>query len=199
MVKKTLVALSAACAAGLALGTGVSLAAYAGTAQPSPTVVSPTADYDVSALTGRAGAEDAFPVAVADDILDDGLVKDSVRLVDTQKESQTYVAKNTEGLLCLVVFLPGDDWVAGTACTDPETFDEAGVGVRVESIPMGRAAEQYLLPDAAVSEVPALPGATRGDTPNLLVVDEDLSASQRDSLQRSTADLPISIVEPDED
>lgn len=153
------------------------------------------ARYDVAALYDRPDAEDRLPTLVNGNELGvEGLQAATVRKLTTTPLSEIYLALDETGLLCLVVYLPDEqgEWTSGSTCTTPQGLSDYGLGLRVGGA--SDSVEAYLLPDSAVAKVDVV--ATRDfdqPHPNVMTMDADTPAAEREQLARAGAASMIPI------
>jgi hypothetical protein len=129
---------------GTVLGVTVANVATAQFAGPEPTsYVGST--YDLGLLYEGEAAE--LPTELRQSEMAETMDLASLRLVESDSDSSTYVAVGERGMLCMIVFLGGAEWTASTACAGPDRFADGGLGVRTTG-EVG-AIEQYLVSDSA--------------------------------------------------
>ncbi|MGN8554189.1 UNVERIFIED_CONTAM: hypothetical protein OHV15_16535 [Microbacterium sp. SLM126] len=191
-------AIAVGAAAGTALCLGISIAASA--AAPSDRVPEGV-KYDFAALYADPKTGDNLPATVrAADLGSHGLRPESIRLISSSSKVQFFAALDTMGQLCLVAYIPGRNWTAGTTCAKPEEFAQAGMGIRVYAQGAG-AIEGYLLPDAASSESSTGLDRARAlsiaktSLPNLVVIDPAMSVSERRSFLAAYGDFPLTLID----
>lgn len=188
---------------GIALGGAVALSAVALLGVSSAFAVTPTAesasptlevydstmaDFGIAALVNtqaRGSAGEPLPDELDPAILGsvDGIDTDTVQYLGASDDNQYWAAIDTTGRLCLIGFIPGKEWLAGSACSDPKTFKQWGAGLRLVG-PEGDL-EAYLVPD--VDQVPDETLASVGAsniTANLFVVSNEVDRAQRDVLTK---------------
>ena len=125
----------------------------------------------------------------------DGIRPDTVRLISTDEKSETYVGLNQSNLLCMIVYIPGKNWTAGSTCTTPDLFDEGGIGLRVDNPEVSH--ETYLVPDAAAKRTISFAKSYgfKSPNPNILVLNDDLSIDAQSELVKGSSDFPITLIE----
>ena len=119
---------------GLVAGSGASwaISESAPSAEARPLVepsAEANADYDLSVLETPVSEAMKLPPVLDPTAIAGGIVPESIREISSGGRTSTYIARANSGLLCLIVFLDGPDWVSGTTCTDPETFSRKGLGL----------------------------------------------------------------------
>lgn len=77
-----------------------------------------------------------------------GLLLEEVYAVGSAGNADFWVALDEAGYICLVGLIPGEDWVASSACQSPEGFNSAGMGLRFSN-PYDEV-EAYVTPDSGV-------------------------------------------------
>ncbi|GAA3667309.1 hypothetical protein [Microbacterium marinilacus] len=177
--------------AGIALGVGANAALAAAASAPRVVdeyrSVSADADYDLKILSESMTFEDSLPEELPISEIAGGLDGDSARLLEVGEESKSYALKNDVGELCIVVFIPGEDWISGTACTDPETFAKKGLGLIVEAPLEGISEEKYLVPDAMREKVVESRHVALSDTGNLISIESSITSSEK-------LELPVEVL-----
>ncbi|MFB8191351.1 hypothetical protein ACFC14_18690 [Microbacterium sp. NPDC055988] len=158
---------------------GATLSSLAASGQSTPELPDFSgARYDIQAL--YEGEPVAFPDPMLYSEVAQSVDPSSVRLLDQQDDSSTYVGIGENGMICLIVYLDHEEWTASASCTSPEQFDRVGVGLRTTG--EAGAAEQYLISDTAAEGAFARSravGAVQPLTKNLLTVDPFLSEEER--------------------
>lgn len=152
--------------------------------------------YDLSILEANSRAKVAFPEELnPDELGTDGLQRDTIRLVATVNGASTYVALDNSNLLCVVTFIPGDDWVSGSTCTTPDSFSKSGFGLRIGSPSDGF--EAYIVPDSNAAAVKTLAESAEVLVPqqNLVVVDYELPENERAELIKKFKGQPVPVFE----
>lgn len=190
-IRNGLMGLSAL-AFGLGLGLVTTGAASAQVEDQQPPQFEPgqfsASDYDFEGLT--EGPTTSFPLEMMGSEISSTVLPDSVRLLHSDETSSFYSGLTSEGLVCIVVFIPGSDWMASANCGTPEQFNNTGIGLRAEG--GTEAKEAYFLPDAMASQ--ARNGhmlRSAQSSSNLLVTDPYASESERDELTQVIPQLPL--------
>lgn len=153
------------------------------------------ANYDLKLLDSGVSSRQKMPANLELEKLGgDGLRPDTVRLAAADENASTYVGLNHSNLLCVIVYIPGDEWTAGSTCTTPELFDKKGIGLRVMG--PGTSHETYIIPDAAANKATAFTNDSKLESPNLnvIVVDPDLSSEARADVQKRSGNFPIALI-----
>ncbi|MDJ0318708.1 hypothetical protein [Arthrobacter antibioticus] len=154
------------------------------------------AKYDLSILNSMSVSKQQSPVGLPLASLGgDGIQPETVRLVATDENSETYIGLNNSNLLCMIVYVPGSDWTAGSTCTTPDLFDEGGIGLRVENPKVSH--ETYLVPDAAAKRTDSFAKSFgfKSPNPNILVMNNDLSSEARAKLVKKSSNFPITLID----
>lgn len=189
----------------LAAGTVVAIAgsttANAGdqrefTAATDLSVAKSDANYDLRVLDSVGAKMAQLPADVpSSELGDGGLQPETLRLVASAEKASTYVALNKKNQLCVIVYISGSDWTAGSTCTTPDLFMEGGLGLRIGN--PSTSYETYLVPDAATRGTSTFAKSRGLDSPtaNLIVVDPELSSEGRTKLIEESRNLPLTIID----
>lgn len=179
----------------------VSAAATAASPTTNRSEISTKERYDLDLLYAKSvGAAASLPSVLSPaDLGEGGLRADTVRLVSKSTTAQYYVALDAANQLCLIAYVPGVDWTAGSSCTDPDSFEEDGLGIRVYAHGTG-AAEAYLLPDAASARGVGKAMASslyRAVAPvsSLVVVDPTTPGRERERVAQSLSGAPVALID----
>lgn len=154
------------------------------------------ANYDLQVLNSVSVARHQLPTTIPlANLGGDGIRPDTVRLIATDENSETYVGLNQSNLLCMIVYIPGNDWTAGSTCTTSDLFDEGGIGLRVDNPEVSH--ETYLVPDAAAQRTSSIAKSYGFTSPNsnILVLNDKLSLDARSELMKGSNDFPITLIE----
>jgi hypothetical protein len=138
-----------------------------------PFATTPTAvkgSPNLKALQAPRTAADSLPGWVKPEIL--GIDPASARHLYTGSEADYWVASTELNKTCLVTLSTDGNHNAAASCTDPTTFNERGLALRLDSSGViGNPA--YLVPDSVISTGRSVPGAT-----NLIVLDNAAKAAE---------------------
>lgn len=154
------------------------------------------ANYDLKVLNSVSVARHQLPATIPlANLGGDGIRPDTVRLIATDENSETYVGLNQSNLLCVIVYVPGNNWTAGSTCTTPDQFDEGGIGLRVDNPEVSH--ETYLVPDAAASRTGSFAKSFgfKSPNPNILVLNDELSFDARSEMVKESSGFPITLIE----
>lgn len=180
---------------GVTAASGASEPANAGSAGTFLEPVDATlADYGIASLSQSRGAvSEPIPSEIRpEDLGNEGLNVDSAHFLGEANGAKYWAALDNTGRLCLVAYIPGDDWVAGTGCQDPEAFKALGTNIRLTS-PAGDL-EAYLVADtddAASTSAARVSGA--GITKNLFVIPTQTTVEDRNAFKAELADQGVEI------
>lgn len=136
-MKMNMTGLFAVCAAGLSL----TLSAMADAPQASVDEILP-----VSAVPQTE--QDRAAEHLDFDLDRHGLSSESLRWLGTDGLAEYWVAVENKRDVCLLAYIPGDDWVAASTCTSLADFYRSGLGLglRQDQNDPAQALEAYLLP-----------------------------------------------------
>jgi hypothetical protein len=193
-----------ASALGIAVGVGVCFGVAVATAGPAtaePVDLISEGAADLAVLgEGRAAS---LPAEIdLDDLGPHGILPESVRSLGSTQDGEFFIGVGNDGLICLISFIPGPDWTAGSSCSTSQAFATNGLGLQTFASGAERgvadlALEAYVLPDSAAEEGRARSAAepnVDGLGTNLVIVDPYLSPEDRAGLADELGELPISVL-----
>ena len=169
----------------------------------SPETGDSAGSYDLALLSDDrlmsppSALPDDFDFANLDDEIDPG----TLRLVGTTGHASIFTAFSASGELCVIssIDVSADDWVVGSACQSPDSFNARGAALRMGS--PTESVEAYLLPDSAVAALRAAGhNLTSADAPNVVFTDAYETGDERARLSKTLQEVGMMVYpegEPD--
>jgi hypothetical protein len=152
--------------------------------------------YDLALLSDLSivSPASALPDDFNFDNLKDKIDPSTLRLVGTSGHASIFTAFSASGELCVIssIDVSADDWVVGSACQSPGSFNARGAALRMggptESV------EAYLLPDSAVAALRAAGhDLTSADAPNVVFTDAYETGDERARLSKTLREVGVMV------
>lgn len=145
---------------------------------------------DASTVSPAGALPDDFDFANLDEEID----PKTLRLVGTTGHAAIFTAFSASGELCVIssIDVSADDWVVGSACQSPDSFNARGAALRMGS--PTESVEAYLLPDSAVAALRAAGhNLTSADAPNVVFADAHETGDERARLSKTLQEVGVMV------
>ena len=145
---------------------------------------------DANTVSPGSALPDDFEFANLGDKIDPG----TLRLVGTTGHAAIFTAFSASGELCVIssIDVSADDWVVGSACQSPDSFNARGAALRMGS--PTESVEAYLLPDSAVAALRAAGhDLTSADAPNVVFTDAYETGDERARLSKTLREVGVMV------
>lgn len=133
---------------------------------------------DLGLLDRKITSFDELPEPIEpSDLGVEGLISERSRLIRDDATATYWAAIDRNGYLCILVYLKGEDWVAGTGCSKPSDFNSNGVNIRIANPSL--VIEAYLIPDRFVAEFQEVIRHDFPSSENMIILDPYASKEER--------------------
>ncbi|MBD8024015.1 hypothetical protein [Microbacterium gallinarum] len=140
--------------------------------------------------------DESTPVlaAVTCECDDDDIDSGTLRLVGTTGNAAIFTAFSASGELCVIssIDVSANDWMVGSSCQSPDSFNARGAALRMTS--PTESVEAYLLPDSAVAALHAARNhLTSADAPNVVFIDAYETGRERARLSKTLQEVGVMV------